>query len=69
MLSAGNIKPITKSRGSMQNGLSDRALDIGLAARALALAKGGSCSTAAEHGDKVAVTEVRRFAGKDVLVS
>ena len=53
----------------MQNGLSDRALDIGLAARALALAKGGSCSTAAEHGDKVAVTEVRRFAGKDVLVS
>lgn len=52
----------------LQDLLSDRALNMGLAAQALALAKGGSSSTASQHHDKIAVTEVRRFAGKDVLV-
>lgn len=54
---------------STQDLLENRGLDLGLAAQALALAKGGSSSTSAKQGDKIAVTEVRRFAGKDVLVS
>ena len=53
----------------MQDVLADRTLNVGLAAQALAMAKGGVSSTASQHHEKIAVMEVRRFAGKDVLVS
>jgi len=43
--------------------------DVGAASRALAAAKAATSSTAAQHGDQVAVTETRRFAGKDIQVS
>ena len=45
-----------------------RTLDPGIAAQAIAAAKLAMSSTGAQHVSQIAVTETRRFAGKDVQV-
>ena len=59
---------LTQKHDIVQAPLAAKAVDVGAAARALAAAKAATSSTAARHGGQVAVTETRRFAGKDVQV-